>query len=225
MSGEPAFKASVSDAAWIDVSSPIAGEMTVWPGQPRTERERISRLEEGDGANVSVLRLSLHTGTHMDAPLHFFTDGADITQAPYDVAIGPARLAHIAGNAVTRADVEAYEARTGALQAGERLLFRTAKSERDWFSAPFTEDYVAVAEDAARYLAERELRLVGVDYLSVAPFKNPADTHRALLGAGVWVVEGLDLRTLDEGVYEMFGLPLRIAGSDASPLRVLLKSR
>lgn len=218
-------KSAVSETSWTDVTYPISEKMVVWPGQPSTTRERVSNLDEDDGSNVSVLRLSMHTGTHMDAPLHFFRDGADITAAPLEVAIGPVRLAEVAGSAITRAGVEAYEARTGALQAGERLLFRTSNSDRDWLTKPFAEGYIAVAIDAADYLAEKGLMLVGVDYLSVAPFKNPTDTHKALLGAGVWVVEGLDLRTVDEGFYEMLGLPLKIEGSDASPLRVLLKPR
>lgn len=214
---------AVSATTWLDVTYPITEKMVVWPGQPETERKRISDIAEGDGSNVSVLRMSLHTGTHMDAPLHFLADGDDINRAPLEAAIGLARVAEVGGTAITRADIEAYELRTGVLQTGERLLFRTVNSGRNWLTEPFDEDYVAVAVDAADYLAAKGLLLVGVDYLSVAPFKNPTDTHKALLGAGVWVIEGLDLRAVAEGPYEMLGLPLRIEGSDASPLRVLLK--
>ncbi len=196
--------------------------MVRWPGQPPTERERVSNMDEGDSSNVSVLKMSLHTGTHMDAPLHFFAEGAAITEVPLEVGMGPARVALVEG-AITREAVKAYEARTRPLEAGERLLFHTANSSRDWLTEAFDEGYVAVEVDAAQYLADRELTLVGVDYLSVAPFENPTDTHRTLLGADVWVIEGLDLRAVEEGFYEMVALPLRIAGSDASPLRVLLK--
>lgn len=202
---------------------PITEGMVRWPGQPPTERERVSNMDGGDSSNVSVLKMSLHTGTHMDAPLHFFAEGADITAVPFEVGIGPARVAFVEKGAITREAVEAYEARTRPLGAGERLLFRTANSSRDWLMKPFDEDYVAVEVEAARYLADKELTLVGVDYLSVALFKNPTDTHRTLLGAGVWVIEGLDFRSIEEGFYEMVALPLKIEGSDASPLRVILK--
>ncbi len=208
---------------WIDVTYPITPLMVVWPGQPKTERERVSSLDEGKESNVSVLRMSMHTGTHMDAPLHFFADGDDITHAPLDVAIGPVRVAQIAGDAVTPTELGAYERRNGPLRAGERLLFRTANSSRDWLTAPFDENYVALRSDAASYLVDKGLILVGVDYLSVAPFINAVDTHRILLGAGVWVLEGLDLRRVEEGSYEMVALPLKLEGSDASPVRVLLR--
>lgn len=208
---------------WIDVTWPIRPEMTPWPGQPPTTRERVGDLDAGDGANVSVLRLSVHSGTHMDAPLHFLPGDLDITAAPVEAMFGPVRVAEIPGAAITEAALEAFEARAGALGEGDRVFFRTANSARDWSTAPFDENYVAVAPDAARALAARGVRVVGVDYLSVGPFADPAPTHRILLGARVWVIEGLDLRRAPEGRYEMAALPLKIAGADAAPVRVLLR--
>lgn len=208
---------------WRDVSYPITETMVGWLGQPRVALERLSSIAEGQNANVSALRLSLHTGTHMDAPLHFLEDGPDITAAPYSVMFGPVRVAQIAGRAVDREGVLAYEARSAPLEGGERIFFRTTNSERSWLDAPFDETYVAVAPEAAAYLAAKKLATVGVDYLSVAPFTNTTDTHRLLLGAGVWIIEGLDLRAVAEGHYEMVALPLKIAGGDASPVRVLLR--
>lgn len=214
---------SSSEAGWLDVTYPIEEAMVCWPGQPRTQRERVSSIDEGEDSNVSVLTMSLHTGTHMDAPLHFFKDGADITTAPFEAMFGPVRVARIEGERVTPASLEAYEARSGALGVGERLFFKTDNSARNWPEEPFNEAYVAVDADAATYLASKRLIVVGVDYLSVAPFTNTVETHLTLLGAGVWVIEGLDLRAVDEGRYEMVALPLKIRGSDASPLRVLLR--
>ncbi len=211
------------DKPWQDVSYPVTEEMVSWPGQPSVRLEPLSRMDSGAEANVSALYLSLHSGTHMDAPLHFLADGSDVTTAPFEAMFGPVRVAQIAGHAVDLESVQAYEARSAPLEAGERIFFRTRNSARDWLRQPFDESYVAVAPDAARYLAEKQLTTVGVDYLSVAPFTNTTETHRTLLGAGVWVIEGLDLRAVAEGRYEMVALPLKIVGGDASPVRVLLR--
>ena len=213
----------MSEQAWLDVTYPVRPEMVVWPGQPETERHRVSSIDEGKDSNVSVLTMSLHTGTHMDAPLHFYGDGADITKAPFEAMFGSVRVAEVSGGVVSRAELTAYEKRVGALKPGERIFFKTKNSERDWSTEPFNENYVAVDADAAQYLVEREIAVVGVDYLSVAPFSDTFHTHRTLLGAGVWVIEGLDLRDINEGHFEMAALPLKIVGSDASPLRVLLR--
>ena len=180
-------------------------------------------MDEGKNSNVSLLTMSTHTGTHMDAPLHFYGDGADITEAPFEVMFGPVRVAEIAGAVISRQGLEAYEARAGELQPGERIFCKTANSRKDWLTEPFDENYVAVDDIAARYLVERNVAVVGVDYLSVAPFADTFHTHRTLLGAGVWVIEGLDLRNVSEGHFDLAALPLKIVGSDASPLRVLLR--
>lgn len=210
--------------AWLDVTYPISPEMAVWPGQPQTERHRVSSIDEGKDSNVSVLTMSTHTGTHMDAPLHFYKDGTDITAAPFEALLGSVRVAEVPGSVVSSAEIKSYEKRTRALAAGERIFFKTANSQKDWLTEPFNEAYVAVDAEAAQYLVERKIAVVGVDYLSVAPFNDTFHTHRTLLGVGVWVIEGLDLRHVQEGYFEMIALPLKIVGSDASPLRVLLRT-
>ncbi len=197
--------------------------MVVWPGQPQTERYRASSIDDGKDSNVSILMMSTHTGTHMDAPLHFYKDGSDITAAPFEAMFGPVRVAEISGGVVSSAELTAYEKRAGALEPGERIFFRTTNSHKDWLTEPFDEAYVAVDADAAQFLVERKIAVVGVDYLSVAPFADTFHTHRTLLGAGVWVIEGLDLRDVQEGHFEMVAMPLKIVGSDASPLRVWLR--
>ena len=216
-------EAQTSERAWLDVTYPIQPEMVVWPGQPQTERHRISSIDKGKSSNVSILTMSLHTGTHMDAPLHFYKDGADITAAPFEAMFGPVRVAEISSGVVSRSELETYEKRAGTFRAGERVFFKTANSQKDWLTEPFDESYVAVDADAAQFLVEREIAVVGVDYLSVAPFADTFHTHRTLLGAGVWVIEGLDLRRVNEGTFEMAAMPLKIVGSDASPLRVLIR--
>lgn len=209
---------------WFDVTYPIFEDMVSWPGQPPVALRRLSRLEKGDTADVSVLTLSLHTGTHMDAPRHFVENGADITAAPLDAMMGPVKVAHLKhADTVTEAEVRAFEQRAGELRAGERLFFKTKNSAADWTAAPFDKGYVALQPDAARYLVSKKAVVVGVDYLSVAPFDAPTETHHILLSSGVWVIEGLDLRVVEEGRYEMLALPLKIVTGEASPVRVLLR--
>lgn len=208
---------------WLDVTWPLRNDMVHWPGQPPVRLERLSSMEEGGHSNVTALSTSVHAGTHMDAPVHFLQDGADITAVPLDAMLGSVRVASVAGAVITPAGIEGYESRSGRLLPGERIFFRTANSESDWLLEPFHEDYVAVNAAAARLLASRGILVVGIDYLSVAPFGNTAETHRILLRAGVWIIEGLDLRLITEGHYGMLALPLKLTGSDASPLRVLLR--
>ena len=135
---------------WLDVTKPVRSEMVVWPGQPRTERYRLSSLDEGKSSNVSALTMSVHSGTHMDAPLHFLRDGPDITAAPFEAMFGPVRVAEIDGAMITPGGLEAYEARTETLKPGERLFCKTANSSREWLSEPFDEAYIAVDAEAAQ---------------------------------------------------------------------------
>ncbi|NJB85701.1 arylformamidase [Lewinella marina] len=211
---------------WTDVTYPIFEGITGWPGQPTTHLETLSCIHCGDTAKVSVLHMSVHTGTHMDAPCHFLAQGIDVSRFPIEVGMGPVRVAEIDCPAEVRPeDLEAYEGRSRPLVSGERLILRTGNSDAAfWPQAPFDEDYHGIGPAAAAWIAKRKLQLVGVDYLSVGPFHsgNP-QTHRALLGAGVWVIEGVDLRHIREGNYEMICLPLKIAGSDGSPIRILLR--
>ncbi len=200
--------------SWIDVSMPIAPGMPVWPGNPPVE---VTRAVDGD-ALVSTLSLGTHTGTHVDAPSHYLPGGAPIEMMPLDTLLGPARVVKIDGDAVDAADLEALDP-----QPGERLLIRTRNSEeaaRDRFDPSF----VALTLAAARLLAARKIRCVGVDYLSVGGFHDDgAAIHRALLEAGVWILEGLRLAGVEPGAYELACLPLAIAGGDGAPARAVLR--
>ncbi len=208
---------------WIDISVSLRNGMPVWPGDRPFEISRDCDISLGDAANLSSLSTTAHVGTHMDAPLHFVAGGASIDRIPIDVLIGPARVIEIADPQLVRArDLEAH-----ALRPGERILFKTRNSSRDWASEEFTGDFVSIAPDAARHIAARGVSLVGIDYLSVGAYggKEGAETHRALLGAGVWILEGLDLREVEPGGYELICLPLKIAGADGAPARAVLRSR
>jgi arylformamidase len=205
---------------WIDISVPISDGMLHWPDNPPVSLRRVLAIERGDGANVSALSLGVHTGTHIDAPVHFLRDGADVRALDPAVAIGRARVLEIADPvSVKRVELEAVRP-----QPGERLLLRTQNSARNWHEDAFREDFVYVSADAARYLVDCGVALVGVDYLSVGGFRRDGEaTHRSLLEAGVVIVEGLDLTRVTPGNYTLLCLPLPLAGSDGAPARALLR--
>jgi arylformamidase len=205
---------------WIDVSVPLRSGMVHWPGDPAVSIELVAAMARGDDADVTAIDMGAHTGTHMDAPSHFVAGGASLDDLDPDVVFGPARVIAIADpTAVTAAELEHHD-----IQRGERLLFRTSNSERCWSTDDFVEDFVYVSEEAAALLAAQEVRLVGIDYLSVGGFHvDGAAIHRRLLGAGVWIIEGLDLRGVTPGRYELICLPLRLAGAEGGPARVMLR--
>ena len=206
---------------WMDVSVPLRSGMVHWPGDPAVSIELVAAMARCDNADVTAIDMGAHTGTHMDAPSHFVAGGASLDDLDPDVVLGPARVIAISDPvAVTAAELERHD-----IQRGERLLFRTSNSERCWSTDDFVEDFVYVSEDAAALLAAREVRLVGIDYLSVGGFHvDGAAIHRRLLGAGVWIIEGLDLRSVAPGRYELICLPLRLAGAEGGPARVMLRA-
>jgi len=194
--------------------------MPLWPGDPGLKFERVMDQNNGDVCTLTHVAMSAHTGTHMDAPLHFVRNSATMEQLPIDATVGPARVIAIKDrSAIHREELLPY-----AIQRGERILFRTANSERDWGKLPFDEDFVYIARDAAEYLAECGIRSVGIDYLSVGGFKfDGVETHVAILGAGIWVMEGLVLRDIEPGNYELVCLPLKWVGVEGAPARAIVR--
>jgi arylformamidase len=204
---------------WIDISVPVRSGMVHWPGNPAVALERTEDVSKGDPATVSRLSLGVHTGTHVDAPVHFFADGTGIDKVPLDDLIGPARVVAIRDpHAIGAAELRALEPR-----AGERLLFKTRNSTRAWPDSDFAPDYVYLSLEGARFLIERRVRTIGIDYLSIAGMDEGVPTHRALLEAGLCIIEGLDLFAIEPGAYEMVCLPLRLAGADGAPARAVLR--
>jgi arylformamidase len=205
---------------WIDISVPLRTGMVHWPDDPPVRIERFQSFENGDGCNVSALSMSAHTGTHVDAPFHFAAAGEGVDAMPFSATIGPARVIAIRGREAVRPE----ELRAHRIRRGERVLFKTPGSARRWKSGAFEDDFVYISKEAALFLAERQVRCVGIDYLSVGGFrKDLTETHEILLGAGIWVIEGLDLSRVKPGRYELICLPLRIAGADGAPARALLR--
>jgi arylformamidase len=205
---------------WIDVSVPVRSGMVHWPEDPEVKLERTKSIADGEEANLTRLDMSAHTGTHMDAPLHFFDEDPGMEGLPLDAVIGPARVVRIEGEEpIDRGHVEELD-----LRAGERVLFRTTNSDRPWWDRDFDPAFVHVSLEAAELLGEAGVALVGVDYLSVGGYETDgAETHRALLGAGIWIVEGLDLSEVEPGDYELICLPVKLVDSDGAPARALLR--
>jgi len=207
---------------WIDISVPVQAGMVHWPGDPEVKIHRVKSIEAGSSANLTHLDMGAHTGTHMDAPLHFLRDGEAMEKAPLDVLIGPCRVLQIHDPDVIRPE----ELRLYNLKKGERILFKTRNSDVCWSNRDFMTDFVHIGRDAAQYIADSGVRLVGVDYLSVGGYKKDgAETHRILLGARIWLVEGLNLSEIEPGKYDLICLPLKLVGSDGAPARAVLRRR
>ncbi|HEU6443564.1 MAG TPA: cyclase family protein [Gaiellaceae bacterium] len=196
----------------IDVSVPLREGMVTYPGDPVVELERAASIAEGSPVNLTRIDFGLHSGTHVDAPVHFLDGAEGIDQVPLDALIGPCEV--VEAPDLTRESV------ARAPEGVERVLFKTPNSEL-WASDEFAEDFARLDGEAARLLVERGVRLVGVDYLSV----GDEAAHHALLEAGVVPVEGLDLRGVEPGRYELVCLPLRVVGADGAPARAVLIRR
>jgi arylformamidase len=205
---------------WIDISVPLGNGIVAWPGDPPFSIDRFLDQKNGAPFTVSQMSLGVHTGTHMDAPLHSIPGGASIDQMPLDACIGPARVIHIED----RESIKQAELARHNIASGERILFKTANSDRLWSDEPFKENFIYINCQAAEYLADRRIRMVGIDYLSVGGWERDSrETHDALLSAGIWIVEGLNLHGIEAGDYELICLPLKIAGADGAPARAILK--
>ena len=205
---------------WIDVSVPLRTGMVHWPDNPPVSIERMLDIERGDVATVSKLSMGAHTGTHMDAPLHFFRAGKGIDSMPLSATIGRARVIEIGDPQ----SIKPEELRPYQIQRDERILFKTRNSTRCWQTNDFVEDFVYISQEAARYLAEQQVQTVGIDYLSVGGFfKDGVETHHALLEAGIWIIEGLNLSNVSPGIVELICLPLKIEGGDGAPARAILR--
>ena len=202
-----------------DVSLTIEPGMLVWPGDAPVTMDSVKSIAQGSSSNVSLLHIGTHTATHVDAPRHFIPGASGIDRIDADVLLGRARLfqlpeaRHIDRKLLGRLDMDGVT----------RVLFGTGNSTL-LRQGQFSSDYAFVTEDAARYMVDTGVKLVGVDYLSVEEFQKEAHpTHHILLGAGIVVVEGLDLAGVPAGDYELLCLPLKIKDADGAPARVLLR--
>ncbi len=203
-----------------DISLTYTEDLPTWPGDPTIQLNQISSIKNGDLTNVTQLSMSVHTGTHIDAPDHFLGNGKTVEDIPLELMVGSAVVVEIpCREIITAADIQAAQIPDDV----KRILIKTSNSEY-WASGTrkFQEDFIAPDGEAAKALVEMGMEVIGVDYLSVAPFNDPVPTHKILLEAGVLVIEGLDLSRVNPGVYTLLCLPLKIGGSDGAPARVLL---
>jgi arylformamidase len=206
--------------AIIDISLGLKPDFPVWPGHPEIRFNKIQEIGKGSKANVTQIELGAHSGTHLDAPLHFLADGFDVTGLDLETLIGPALLIDVSDAQVINA---ALLETLSIPHNTERLLIKTSNSQL-WSenNTDFNPDFVAVSNSGAKWIVERGIRLVGVDYLSVAPYGNSGPTHRTLLQAGVIPVEGLNFNGVKEGRYHLICLPIKLEGCEGAPARAVL---
>jgi arylformamidase len=205
----------------IDVTLPIRPGMLTYPGDPIVAIEQTSDMRKGDLSNLSVISLSTHTGTHVDPPIHFVEDGATIDALALDALVGPAHVVDMRGvGSIGASELDTLDLPDGV----DRLLFLTDWSAR-WAepSPTFPDTVTAVSTEGAGWLVDHGIRVVGTDFISIETAADPTfPVHRALLGAGVAIIEGLDLRDVPAGRYTLWCLPLKIHEGDGGPARVVL---
>jgi arylformamidase len=208
-------------AKTYDVTVPLSPEVPTYPGDPPFELRHVRTMAAGEAYNATSISLGAHLGTHVDAPSHFLAGGATVDLLPLEILMGKARVVEVlARERIDRSDLEALDLRDDL-----RVLLKTRMSGQ-MHKARVQEDYVYLTVDAADYLAQAGIKLVGIDYLSVDRFGTvDYPSHHALLEAGVVIVEGLDLSEVEPGEYDMTCLPLRIVGGEGAPARVILRSR
>jgi arylformamidase len=204
----------------VDISLPLHANNPTWPGSPKILLHWTKRLDAGAECNNSRLECDTHVGTHVDAPLHFLSEGTSVDKLPLEMLVGPAVVAYLPEvSAVTAGELEKLALPSNT----RRLLLRTRNSEF-WAAAisEFTKDYVSLTCDAAHWLVRQGVGLVGVDYFSVGSYEDGARIHQILLEAGVIIVESLNLAEVQPGNYELICLPICLAGAEAAPARAVL---
>ena len=202
-----------------DVTLPISKDLPVFPGDPAIRIERKTQIgKNGAKSNLSRYSFGSHTGTHIDPPFHFIEDGITVDRLPLELLIGRARVVEVTSPRIDESALNEFD-----FTADVRVLFKTRNSYL-WSQKGMSKEFVYITPGAAQVLVDNAIRLVGIDYLSVEKFDaEEPQTHLTLLGAGAIIIEGLDLREVEPGDYEMICLPLKIKDGDGAPARVVLK--
>ncbi len=206
----------------IDISVGIDENLPVWPGDPNPELSWIGSINAGDSANITGLSMGAHTGTHIDAPLHFLQNGASLDEIALSTLIGDAQVLEVPGDAA----LISAEVLTGLEEIRcERLLLKTRNSQF-WSGSglEFRQDFTALDVSAAEFLVRRGVRLIGIDYLSIAPFNDPTPTHTLLLRQNVVILESINLADVPAGFYQLVCLPIKLTAREAAPVRAVLIS-
>jgi len=218
-------KSDATATGWIDATATLDPSTTpVYEGDAPMKFDFLKDMRKGDALTLSAYSLGAHSGTHVDAPMHFVRDGASVDRVPLEPLIGPARVIDIPDSVQA---IDAAELGRHQWRGAERVLFRTRSALRGWMSSStFHRDFAYVAPDAAQLLADAGVRLVGIDYISAEQFGAPApQTHRILLGKGIPIVEGLALERVSAGDYDLIVLPIKVGGHEGAPARAVLLRR
>jgi len=213
----------MTQSEWIDISYPIEDGMLYWPQEPEPPSitTRSSTVEEEGTVTMTEMVMNTHHGTHVDSPRHFMPDGITIDEMPLDTIMGPARIIEIKDKELVRPE----ELESHDIQPGERILFKTVNSSY-YRRGEFVEDFVHLRSEAASFLREKRISVVGIDYLAIGSFKDRLElirVHRILLSSGIWIIEALDLSNVTQGRYEIICLPVRIAQGDAAQARAIVR--
>ena len=216
--------APAAAGSWIDVTTTLTATTPVYQGDPPMSFTFVKDMRRGDPLTLSAYSLGAHSGTHVDAPMHFIAGGASVDQIPIDRLIGPARVIEIADSVQA---IDAAELAKHDWRGAPRVLFRTRSSIHGWMTQPnFHRDFAYIAADAAQMLADANVQLVGIDYLSAEQFAAPAPrAHQILLGKGIPIVEGLSLAAVHGGDYDLIVLPMKVGGHEGAPARAVLRRR
>ena len=210
---------------WIDATATLDPATTpIYAGDAPLKFEFLKDMRKGDGFTLSAYSMGAHSGTHIDAPMHFVRDGASIEQLSLASLIGPARVIDIPDDVQS---IDAVELNRHDWRGAPRVIFRTRSSLRGWMaSSTFRRDFAYIAPDAAQLLADAGVQLVGIDYISAEQFAAPAPrTHQILLGRGIPIVEGLALGAVTPGDYDLIVLPIKVAGHEGAPARAIMRKR
>jgi len=207
---------------WYDIAVPLKQGMNCFPTDPPPKIYRYHDRDLGGRVTMSMLEIISHTGTHIDAPVHFIPGGSTISDMPLDATVGPCRVIEIKDpEKIREGELEKHH-----IKKGERILLKTRNSPRVYTSDKFVEDYVYLDVGGAQYLASKGIRLFGLDNITIGSFKehdNLSRTHETLLGAGIYILEGCALADVPPGEYDLLCLPLSMWNGDAGPCRAILR--
>lgn len=203
---------------WIDITLPISDKYPAWPGLLPFSIESDTKMENGDVYNATHVQMNSHFGTHVDAPRHFLMDGGAVDELPLDYLIGPCQVFELeCSQTIGKKDLEGLD-----LTGVERVLFKT-NNKKILHDDTFHEDFIGLDPSGAHYLAEKGVKVVGVDYYSVAAWGEQAiEVHQVLLKKKVVLLEGVDLTNVEKGRYQLIALPMKVEGAEAAPARIVL---
>jgi arylformamidase len=212
----------MTESEWIDISYPLCEDILHWPQDPVPPdiKSHSTTSEEGT-ITMTQMTINTHHGTHIDAPRHFYPDGTSIDEMPLNTIMGPVRVIEIKDTKLIKPE----ELATHNIQPGERILFKTVNSSY-YKRGKFVEDFVHITNEAAEFLKDKKVSVVGIDYLAVGSFRDRdslIQVHRTLLGNGIWIIEALDLSAVAPGNYEIICLPVKIKQGDATQARAILR--